>query len=263
MWWPATLEFFHKQPHGKYGLRAQCKSCQAAYVRNNREANKKRRIRYYKKNRDILKARREANKQQKNEQARQHYADNHEAFLARRRAHREQNREAIAQYQRRYQQENRERLSEEDRKRYRENRESLLEKKKRYYQDNREAVLAATRRWGAQNRESKAEYNRRWHKANPEYGRIARRRRRALVRNAEHEPYGDVDIHNLWQRQGGCCYYCDTSLFGVYHIEHKIPLIRGGADKLENIALACPPCNLQKGTMTAEEFTERRNSLSA
>jgi len=33
-----------------------------------------------------------------------------------------------------------------------------------------------------------------------------------------------------------------------FHIEHIIPLARGGPTEESNLALACPSCNLQKGT---------------
>jgi 5-methylcytosine-specific restriction endonuclease McrA len=36
---PATLEFFHADKTGKYGLRARCKPCHSEYQRNYRQAN--------------------------------------------------------------------------------------------------------------------------------------------------------------------------------------------------------------------------------
>jgi hypothetical protein len=32
----------------------------------------------------------------------------------------------------------------------------------------------------------------------------------------------------------------------TFHIEHVIPRVRGGSSLLENLALACPSCNLHK-----------------
>nr|WP_261343016.1 HNH endonuclease signature motif containing protein [Rosistilla oblonga] len=45
------------------------------------------------------------------------------------------------------------------------------------------------------------------------------------------------------------CEYCrmHQSLQGAtFHIEHVIPRIRGGTSELDNLALACPSCNLHK-----------------
>lgn len=53
-----------------------------------------------------------------------------------------------------------------------------------------------------------------------------------------------------WKRQ---CSYCHTT--GVpLQLEHIVPKVRGGSDRVSNLALACEPCNQKKGTQTATEF---------
>jgi len=45
------------------------------------------------------------------------------------------------------------------------------------------------------------------------------------------------------------CEYCkmDQSLQGAnFHLEHIIPQSRGGSSSIENLAWACPSCNLHK-----------------
>ena len=51
------------------------------------------------------------------------------------------------------------------------------------------------------------------------------------------------------------CYYCkkDINTEDV-HLEHKKPVFRGGTNERKNLALACPPCNLQKGSKTEAEY---------
>jgi 5-methylcytosine-specific restriction endonuclease McrA len=53
------------------------------------------------------------------------------------------------------------------------------------------------------------------------------------------------------ERAGNCCEYCqlhqDDSPLAVLHVEHIIPRFHGGADDLDNLALACIDCNLHKG----------------
>ncbi len=54
------------------------------------------------------------------------------------------------------------------------------------------------------------------------------------------------------ERAAGCCEYChrsqaDSPLI-AFHIEHIIPRKHGGSDQLDNLALACPDCNLHKGS---------------
>lgn len=56
------------------------------------------------------------------------------------------------------------------------------------------------------------------------------------------------------------CYYCkEKIIFGNDHIEHKIPLSRGGLNTLENLTISCPLCNFTKGRKTDLEFLEWRN----
>jgi hypothetical protein len=55
------------------------------------------------------------------------------------------------------------------------------------------------------------------------------------------------------RRAGHRCEYCriSQSLQGAsFHIEHITPKARGGRTTLENLALACPGCNLHKADHT-------------
>jgi hypothetical protein len=54
-------------------------------------------------------------------------------------------------------------------------------------------------------------------------------------------------------RAHGRCQYClmHESLQGAtFHVEHVIPQSKGGESTLENLALACPSCNLHKTDRT-------------
>ena len=51
------------------------------------------------------------------------------------------------------------------------------------------------------------------------------------------------------ERAANRCEYCrmHQSLQGAqFHLEHIVPISRGGATELANLALACPGCNLRK-----------------
>lgn len=56
-----------------------------------------------------------------------------------------------------------------------------------------------------------------------------------------------------------CCFYC-----GSYpgtksmQIDHFIPKALGGSDHIENLVLACKPCNASKNNRTIEEFRSVR-----
>lgn len=62
-------------------------------------------------------------------------------------------------------------------------------------------------------------------------------------------------------RAQGQCEYCKMSQVlqgATFHLEHIVPLSRGGSDDLDNLALACPSCNLHKADRThfQESHTE-------
>jgi hypothetical protein len=46
----------------------------------------------------------------------------------------------------------------------------------------------------------------------------------------------------------------------TFHIEHVIPRVRGGTSELENLALACPSCNLHKADRVS--FALNRDSAA-
>ena len=56
------------------------------------------------------------------------------------------------------------------------------------------------------------------------------------------------------QRAGGRCEYCrmHQALQGAsFHVEHVIAKARGGSDEEDNLAWACPSCNLKKSDLVS------------
>lgn len=57
------------------------------------------------------------------------------------------------------------------------------------------------------------------------------------------------------ERDGACCVYCG-SVDGPFHLDHVIPASRGGASRVDNLVVACLPCNLSKGAKTPSEWRQ-------
>ena len=53
-----------------------------------------------------------------------------------------------------------------------------------------------------------------------------------------------------WHRT---CVYCGATALPLA-VEHIIPQVRGGSNRVSNLTLACVPCNQKKGAKTAAEF---------
>lgn len=52
---------------------------------------------------------------------------------------------------------------------------------------------------------------------------------------------------------GNMCSYCQRTGIPL-QVEHIVPKVRGGTNRVTNLALACEACNLKKGDKTAAEF---------
>ncbi|MDA8191050.1 MAG: HNH endonuclease signature motif containing protein, partial [Gammaproteobacteria bacterium] len=78
--------------------------------------------------------------------------------------------------------------------------------------------------------------------------RNAENRRRAREKKAVVELF-DAEAHVAFLRtwQQGRCYYCGEPMAET-HVEHIVPLSRNGAHSRQNTVLACPACNLSKGS---------------
>lgn len=139
-----------------------------------------------------------------------------------------------------------------------ESQEHVKARRRKYTEDNRDIYREACRKWREGNPGKQQESTRKYLKANPHKKRQFDRTYRARKLGAEHEPYTADDILSMWHQQDGRCYYCDTPVFGTYHLDHKQPLSRGGADRLENLCVACPFCNNSKKDKTEQEFTDYR-----
>jgi DNA-directed RNA polymerase subunit RPC12/RpoP len=93
-------------------------------------------------------------------------------------------------------------------------------------------------------------------KAHPQHSVASNARRRARKRNAEGS-FSSEDVLLMKKSQGNRCWYCQKSLEAGYHIEHRVPLSRGGSNNPSNLVLACPSCNLSKGDKLPSEWSDR------
>lgn len=82
----------------------------------------------------------------------------------------------------------------------------------------------------------------------------ASRRRRARKLNVTVAPISPDSLGMLLHVQEGRCYYCRALLGSDKHLEHRTPLVRGGAHAIDNACWSCPSCNRRKGTKTEQEF---------
>lgn len=186
------------------------------------------------------------------------YRRNHQEEIKQyRKEYRERNRDALNLSQKLYRIENWEKISASKQRIYERNREKILQQQKEYRNNNRETVAERDREYGKYYRAVHADRRRvttkRYRDRNPERNRLHRRNRRArqMMNGGKHCL---ADIRKLLSSQNHSCVYCGGDLRQMYHVDHIIPLSRGGSNGPENLQILCPRCNQRKGTMMPEEF---------
>lgn len=76
-------------------------------------------------------------------------------------------------------------------------------------------------------------------------------------------------LFRLAEQYGWICWYCGIPLRSsgkwgeqrridkvAAHLDHVIPKCAGGSNDIENLALACPFCNMAKGGASVDEFLQ-------
>lgn len=157
-------------------------------------------------------------------------------------------------------------------------REKIKASSAAWKQNNRERNLAAKRNWRERNRKPKLERPQRdaaekrkcdarrlrsWRKANPEHYRVQKARRRGRELNAEGSHTAE-DIRQLYKQQSCRCanIACRVSLRkNGYHIDHIMPLTRGGSNWPDNLQLLCPKCNVRKNAKHPQSWANDQGIL--
>lgn len=132
---------------------------------------------------------------------------------------------------------------------------------KAYYAENKERITARNRGWLEENKERKRELdreyrsserekireaNKKWASENPDKRMASWRNRDARLRNADGTHNAD-DVALILEEQNFTCPYCLSDLSEGYHVDHYVPLAKGGSNWPDNLQCLCPTCNTRKG----------------
>ncbi len=134
---------------------------------------------------------------------------------------------------------------------------------KKYYQENLEKARARKKKYRQETAEKVKDQQKKYREDNLEKVRASERlkqaRRRAQKINTQVEDITDKLLNEHWVKNNidpERCHYCDEGLYE--HLEHCIPLSRGGTHTKENLVPSCAPCNLSKGDKTPDEWDKYR-----
>lgn len=149
-----------------------------------------------------------------------------------------------------------------------------------------ERASARARRWAKANPEKKRAHSQKWRNANPEKWResnsrskrarqsiytdrqradyalnpekyrVVERKRRAQMKGSS-GTHTASDLAGILKAQGNRCAYCRADLSRAKkHVDHILPLARGGSNGRANLQYLCRPCNQAKSARDPVVFAQ-------
>lgn len=201
----------------------------------------------------------EERKARRREAWRRYYYANQEKMKERQRQYYQANKAQVLVKSSYYRSVNRKSINQSRRQQYAASPESHRRRSRRYRQENPEKVQISMHQWRILNRQRILDYNEQWRAANPEkaeaMARAAKRKRKAAKRctvDAFAPPVTPTNTAKRFWLFGDACAYCGSD--GPLHLDHVVPLARGGLHTPSNLAPACQRCNLSKSAKPVEAW---------
>lgn len=167
------------------------------------------------------------------EQRRKKYKENPEQVRERNRKYKEENPEKVKETKRKERENNLERYQEYLRQYYQKNQEKLKERSRKHYEENIERHQECSRQWRKENIGKKRSYE---------------AKRRSLEKStATTDP---------WELQQITSFYANCP--EGYHVDHIIPLAKGGHHKLSNLQHLEAKLNCGKGDKHPDDWDDPR-----
>lgn len=102
-----------------------------------------------------------------------------------------------------------------------------------------------------------------WAKDNPEARRAIARNYKSRRRSQCEQGMSTKELRVWLSYQQFLCVWCGADCAESYHIDHVWPLSKGGKHEWNNLAIACPTCNLRKSARDPIEFAKEMQELAA
>ena len=141
------------------------------------------------------------------------------------------------------------------------NPETVKRMHEEYSASHKDRIAETSKTWAVNNPDRIKEIQKKYRQANPEKIRNKTRARRARRRLNGYEPYTE---HELFTLYGYNCHLCNELIdleaprrnnqkgweLGL-HVDHVIPISKGGTDTLDNVRPAHGGCNLKRGVSSS------------
>lgn len=131
---------------------------------------------------------------------------------------------------------------------------------KRWHKEHPKITIAHRNAYRERNREELNRKSREKARNNPEPQKARTRTYRAKKHAGGRHTAQDVQLQ--YETQEGKCYWCGCDVFNKYHVDHVIPVSRGGSNNPDNIVIAYPPCNLSKNDKLPHEWAGNKRDAN-
>lgn len=171
-----------------------------------------------------------------------------------------ENRDILRLKQKQYRELNKDRIAENKKKWHFNNRDSILKHKREYHHKNKDVINLKSKQFYEKNKDEQLKKRKIY--AKTQIGK-------SVHRNKEHKrrsktKQGDVTAQQLLELQQNAkvCYWCNASLKNKkVHIDHYVPLSKGGEHTLSNLVVSCDKCNLRKNAKDPIIFANSMGKL--
>lgn len=246
-----TLDCFTRDNQKSDGLRSSCRACESDASKARRA---KRTLEQIEHQRAYQKQWAENNRDRINASARRRYPYRREY----QRAWISENRHKSRAYSRKSRLKHLEKRRAEDREFAKAHRADRIAYNRTWRAKNPDKQREISRRHDEKHKEKRRAKARAWRKT--ESGKLHHRasteKRRALLRGSS-EHHTAEDIKRKLRNQKGRCWWCGKAVGDNYHIDHIIPLSKGGDNSARNICIACQHCNNSKHNKLPSEWGGR------
>ena len=161
----------------------------------------------------------------------------------------EQKRKRTASNRNRGRIKNREQIKASRKRYHAENREQIAERYKQYYAENQDRRQEYAKQYHIENRDGLAVKQKQYRKDHSEEISRKNAKRRAIKSKATIGDHADIVA---WEKQWRSkktvtCHWCSKRIKTAdVHVDHVVPLSKGGAHSVENLCVSCETCNLSK-----------------
>ncbi len=247
---------FYKDKKAKDKHFGTCKSCEKIKSAEYRDKNKEK----------ISQKRKEyclENKEEVNQYKREYYLKNKENFSQYRKQYLLKNKERLSEKRKENHIINKERILRDQREYRAKNKESIRAAQKKHRLKNREMILKKQKEHRLKNKEKNSQSQKEWKRKNKDKVYAARLKRRSLKHSVE---FRGVKRKELLDRDNWKCQICNVTVHDrseggnenrhlwddefKAHIDHIIPISKGGDSTPENLRVLCRTCNLSKSDKT-------------